>query len=236
MGILEDKKDTGDNKYDLMKRLDEFRNKVKNDKNTVDFFSDLSELKYSAFATLKNAIEYADDNSGWVRYTDVADVINEEVKGRSIASTGLSEQQQKTLEELKDMLIGFGSRLTEIENNQLSWEEMPVATKEDINNLFCVENGILIIGNGDNSDSAVGQDDVGNIPVDSAFLLVYAASDNGQIIKTQSLGAPVQVSTAGKQFMADESQRESARWVEALDRLISWGWVKPMGYKGQILN
>ena len=82
----------------------------------------------------------------------------------------------------------------------------------------------------------VGQDDVDQIPADSALLLVYAASDNGQIMKVQVLGAPVQVSAAGKQFMADNSQRESARWVEALDRLISWGWVKPMGYKGEIFE
>ena len=29
--------------------------------------------------------------------------------------------------------------------------------------------------------------------------------------------------------MADNSQRESARWQEALDRLIKWGWVRPIG-------
>lgn len=84
--------------------------------------------------------------------------------------------------------------------------------------------------------TAVGKDDVGNIPVDSAFLLVYAANGNGQIIKMQTLGSPVQVSADGKQFMADDSQRESARWVEALDRLIEWGWVKPTGHKGQIFE
>ena len=82
----------------------------------------------------------------------------------------------------------------------------------------------------------LGKDDVGNIPVDSAFLLVYAADGDGQIMKVQTLGSPVQVLASGKQFMADNSQRESARWVEALDRLLSWGWVKPVGYKGQIFE
>lgn len=34
--------------------------------------------------------------------------------------------------------------------------------------------------------------------------------------------------------MADSSQRESARWQEALDMLITWGWVKPVGRKGEV--
>ena len=80
----------------------------------------------------------------------------------------------------------------------------------------------------------VGQEDVGRIPVDSAFLLVYAAEGNGQIFKLATLGSSVQVLADGKQFMADNSQRESARWQEALDRLITWGWVKPVGLKGEI--
>lgn len=80
----------------------------------------------------------------------------------------------------------------------------------------------------------VGQNDVGSIPVEPAFLLVYAAAGNGQIMKVQTLGSPTQVSASGKEFMADMSQRESARWVEALDLLITWGWVKAVGHKGQI--
>ena len=75
---------------------------------------------------------------------------------------------------------------------------------------------------------------MGNIPVEPAFLLVYAAAGNGQIMKIQTLGSPTQVSASGKEFMADMSQRESARWVEALDLLITWGWVKAVGHKGQI--
>lgn len=82
----------------------------------------------------------------------------------------------------------------------------------------------------------VGQDDVGGIPVDPAFLLVYAAAGNGQILRLATLGAPVQVSADGKQFLADDSQRESARWQEALDMLIKWGWVKPVGRKGEVFE
>lgn len=82
----------------------------------------------------------------------------------------------------------------------------------------------------------VGIDDVGNIPIEPAFLLVYAAAANGQIIKIQTLGNPPQISAGGKQFMADNSQRESARWQEALDTLISWRWVKSVGSKDQIFE
>ena len=34
--------------------------------------------------------------------------------------------------------------------------------------------------------------------------------------------------------MSENTNRESARWQEALDRLIERGWVKTVGYKGQI--
>ena len=234
--ITESEKDTGDGKYDKMKRLDKFREKVKNDENTVDFFTDLNSLKYVAPPTFRNAINYVDDSAGWVRYRDIVDVINEEAEGRNKANAELVEHQQKMLEDMKEMFSQFGSRLTELENNQLTWEEIPTATNEDINKLFRVENETLIIGNPEGDKSVVGQDDVGNIPVESAFLLVYAADGDGQIIKTQTLSLPAQIFTSGKQFMADNSKRESARWIEALDRLIEWGWVKAVGYKGEIFE
>ena len=80
----------------------------------------------------------------------------------------------------------------------------------------------------------VGQNDVGSIPVEPAFLLVYAAAGDGRILRTQTLGAPPQVATSGRQSMADMSQRESARWQEALDSLIKWGWVKSVGRKDDV--
>lgn len=73
--ISESEKDTGNDKYDKMKKLDEFREKVKNDKNTVDFFTDLNSLKYVASPTFRNAVNYVDDNAGWVRYRDDDDKI-----------------------------------------------------------------------------------------------------------------------------------------------------------------
>ena len=237
--ITASEQDTGDEKYDKytkMRMLEEFRNRVKNDGNTVDFFTDINSLKYKASPTFSNAIDYVDDNAGWVRYRDIVDVINEEAERRNKANAEVGEHQQKMLEDMKEMLSQFGSRLTDIEDNRLTWEEIPTVTNEDINKLFRVENETLIIGNPEEEKSVVGQDDVGNIPVESAFLLVYAADGDGQIIKTQTLSSPAQICTPGKQFMADNSKRESARWVEALDRLIEWGWVKAVGYKGEIFE
>lgn len=234
--IFESEKDTGDDKYDKMKRLDEFREKVKNDENTVDFFTDLSSLKYVASPAFRNAINYVDDNAGWVRYRDIVDVINEEAEGRNKVNAELGDRQQKMLEEMKEMFAQIGSRLTDLENNQLTWEEIPRATNEDIDKMFQVENETLIIGNPEGDKPVIGQDDVSNIPVETAFLLVYAADGDGRIIKIKTLSSPTQIFTSGKQFMADNSKRESARWIEALDRLIEWGWVKAVGYKGEIFE
>lgn len=233
--IAASEQDTGDDKFVKMKKLEEFRKKVEGDGNTVDYFTNIDSLKYVASPTLSKAISYADENAGWVRYRDIVDVINEEAAGRNKANAEIGEHQQKTLEEMKDMLSQFGGRLADIEKNQLTWEEIPTVTSEDISNLFRVENETLIIGTPENK-TVVGQDDVGVIPVDSAFLLVYAADGDGQILKTQTLSSPTQIFTSGKQFMADNSKRESARWTEALDRLIEWGWVKAIGYKGEIFE
>lgn len=74
------------------------------------------------------------------------------------------------------------------------------------------------------------------IPTDTALLLVYAAAGDGQILKIQTLGTNPEISADGKQFMADNSHRESARWQEALDNLIRWGWVKPEGNKGKVYS
>ncbi|MEE0862889.1 MAG: DUF4062 domain-containing protein [Lachnospiraceae bacterium] len=234
--ITESKMDTGADKYDKMKRLDAFREKVKKDKNTVDCFTDINSLKYAASSTFSKAIDYVDDNAGWVRYRDIINLINEEAEGRNKANVEFGEQQQKLLEDMKEMLSQFGSKLTDIENNQISWEEIPTVTNEDIDKLFRVEKDTLSIGKTEVDRVVVGQDDVGSIPLESAFLLVYAADGDGQILKLQTISAPTQICTSGKQFMADNSKRESARWLEALDRLIEWGWVKAVGYKGEIFE
>ena len=133
--IAESEKDTGDGKYDKMKKLDDFRERVKNDKNTVDFFTDINSLKYVASPTFRNAINYVDDNAGWIRYRDIVDVINEDAKGL-------------------------------LESNQFPLKKIPTMFQN--------------MGNQEKDKTVIGQDDVGNISVESAFLLVYAADGDGQ--------------------------------------------------------
>ena len=74
---------------------------------------------------------------------------------------------------------------------------------------------------------AIGQEEVGFIPVEPSFLLVYAAAGDGRIMRISDInGAPPYITVTGRKIMADFSHRESARWQEALDQLIVWGWVK----------
>ena len=72
------------------------------------------------------------------------------------------------------------------------------------------------------------EDNVGYIPVDSAFLLVYASEYGGYITKISDIdGAPPYILVNNNiRFMKDFSHRESAKWQAALNRLLKWGWVK----------
>ncbi len=90
------------------------------------FFTDLNSLKYVASPTFRNAVNYVDDNAGWVRYRDIVDIINEEAEGRNKANTELGEHQQKMLDDMKEMFSQFYSRLTDLENNQLTLKEIPL--------------------------------------------------------------------------------------------------------------
>ena len=68
-------------------------------------------------------------------------------------------------------------------------------------------------------NAVIGMEDVGYIPVETAFLLVYAANSDGVIRLIKIDNSPTVVSTGRSTFMTEKSQRESARWNEALDRL-----------------
>ena len=170
--IKEKEMDEEDDNYTKRKRLKEFRNKVKAEKNTVDTFRDLDNLKYKASQAFKNAVDYADENAGWVRYRELEERINE-IKNMSYDNVSLY-------------------------------------------------NGSI--------------EGVTHIPLEPAFLLVYAAEGDGKILKLRALGSPVVVSASRKQFMADNSHRESARWQSALEQLIKLGWVKATGCKDEIFE
>lgn len=141
------------------------------------------------------------------------------------------------LNEFKDTLVAEHS-LPAI--SQARWERHRDKFIESVLNLASKQNGEEIdssVGEGTQQYVAtVGIKNPSSIPLEPAFLLVYAASDGGRILRTSTLGSPPQVSTAGKQFMADNSHRESARWQEALDQLVVWGWVKAVGSKGEIFE
>ena len=190
--ITADKQDKGDDKHDKQRRLEEFKKRIKNDGITIDTFENTDKLRYVAAQTLRNAVDYANEDSGWVRYKDVKDLINSK----------------------------------DIEQSNV-----------EFNKMFMVDGGNLIIGNGDKIENTIiGNDDVGIISVEAAFLLVYAAEGNGQIIKARYFGSFTHVSASGKSFMAENTHRESARWVEAVDQLIEWGWVKSIGNKNEIFE
>lgn len=153
-------------------------------------------------------------------------------------SIKLDDTDIKTLNfrlgELKDNLIKeFGLRLM----SPTIWERKRDEFLDKISAITAKKaNEIEEVENYPQFQPIVGKDDVGNIPIEPAFLLVYAAVGNGQIMRTQILGSPVEISADGKRFMADNSQRESSRWQEALDMLLSWGWVKSLGGKRQIFE
>lgn len=161
-------------------------------------------------------------------YSDVKGCVDPREIGISFEADG--DELKHRLNELKDTLI-FEHNLPSI--TQTRWErhrdkfisavlEIAEASEESLSD----EPNVY--------EPTVGRDDVGNIPVEPAFLLVYAAAGDGQIIRTHVLDAPPQVSASGKQFMADSSHRESARWQGALDMLINWGWVRDVSHKGEI--
>lgn len=144
--IFESKKDTGDNKYKKIEKLDKFRSTVENDNNTVDYFTDLNDLKYVASSTFKNAADYVDKDAGWVRYRDIVHLINENSKEINKSNSEFIDHQQKALENMKEILSQFGNRLAELENTHLTLENIPTITKEDIDELFQVKDETLIIG------------------------------------------------------------------------------------------
>lgn len=115
--------------------------------------------------------------------------------------------------------------------NDLDWEDN---RNLFIKNVSSINSKVSAHGNklGVNDNAVIGIDDVGNIPVESAFLLVYAANSDGVIRLFKIDNAPTVVSTSGSTFMTEKSQRESARWNEALDRLRLWGWVKDTSGNG----
>ena len=73
------------------------------------------------------------------------------------------------------------------------------------------------------------------IPLEVSFLAVYAARIDGEIIYSQTMSGE-SISAGGYDFTPTQAPRESARWKEALDTLVNWGWATPMGNKGEVFK
>lgn len=117
-------------------KLNAFRDKVKNDGNTVDFFEDVRDLKYRVSSSLKKSLDYAGENGGWVRYSDVRMIVNENVENVNKLNEEANKKQASVLEGMQAMVSQMAERLSEIENNRLAWGEIPTVSEDDIRKMF----------------------------------------------------------------------------------------------------
>ena len=158
-------------------------------------------------------------------FKDIKGCVNSREIGISIDSSD---------EDLKNQLNVFKEMLVKEHNLQtiplIRWEnhrDKFINAVREISERKKKETEELADEKSEDHQPIVGQDDVGLIPVEPAFLLVYAAAEDGHIMRFSDIdGAPTYIMVTGKEFMSDLSHRESARWQEALDQLIVWGWVK----------
>lgn len=130
--ITQDKIDSGDEKYEKQKKLDEFKKRVMNDNNTVSFFSSLSDLKYEASNALRNALDFCGEQAGWVRYSDIKDIINSKI-------------QETRLEEIENTISKLKFEFDKIKYKQENDEEIQYITKEELDSLFKIDGSTLHI-------------------------------------------------------------------------------------------
>ena len=72
--IVASKMDKGNAKHTKQEKQDllvRFKDKVKTDGNTIDFFTDINDLRYKTAQALSNSKEYFPKDSGWVRYSEL---------------------------------------------------------------------------------------------------------------------------------------------------------------------
>ena len=103
--IIASKMDTGDTKHTKQEKMDlllRFKDKVKKDGNTVDFFSDINDLRYRAAQALSNSIDYFPEDSGWVRYSELKDAEN----ALMIKNTPLSVSTDNVIQNAEYTLVG----------------------------------------------------------------------------------------------------------------------------------
>lgn len=66
------------------------------------------------------------------------------------------------------------------------------------------------------------------IPIDIVILVTYTADADGRIMKSSSISSVsgIDFSIDGESIMKEDSNREAARWEEAMDKMLSWRWLK----------
>ena len=127
--ITEDKMDLGKDKYDLEKKLDAFRKRVMGENQNVGFFSDEGSLKYETGKGCHNTKEYLrNSNSGWVKYSDVQSIINEDRKQYSQSNAEVIDALSNAVSVLNQKVLDLDTRTT--------WHKMEPLSEKDINEIF----------------------------------------------------------------------------------------------------
>lgn len=80
------------------------------------------------------------------------------------------------------------------------------------------------------------RNDSKTISVDACIMLAYGSDDsNGQIMHLEFLGGS-SISTKGLEFVRENTARELARWISAVDELLMQGYIKRVSSKNKIYN
>jgi len=75
-----------------------------------------------------------------------------------------------------------------------------------------------------------------SIKPEAAKLLVAAAGDPHGLVTRMRLINGDHISAGGRNFVSENSPRETARWKAALDQLIQYGLIRDRGYKGEVFE
>lgn len=115
-GITKEKMDKKDT-YKKQEKLSEFRDRVKNDGNTVDFFDDIKDLEYKLSASLRDAKEYADANAGWVRVHDIHAIVDGQNNNTERNGANELQNQCDAVANMQAMLEVFSDSLKAVKES-----------------------------------------------------------------------------------------------------------------------
>ncbi len=134
--ITSDKLDDGDDMHMKRERLVLFQKKVESEGNTCDYFGSISDLKYRVANALKNTTVFCGDDAGWVRYSDIEQIVNDSVTEQNKGNIAYAERLNDRIKSMEETLIHFTEELGAVRKDQLTWHEIEPVSKQDINNMF----------------------------------------------------------------------------------------------------